>query len=118
MPSLGAILASRGRKQANRNVNTLLYPRALNWSGSGRSSLSFGLIWLNVNGNPSKARYQPVSDIICFHEVFFPSPRLAEASWCNGGGGQSGDTRLIPSSSLLFDLLFLACFEPYHSQHQ
>lgn len=29
MPSLGAILASCGPKQANGNVNTLLYPRTL-----------------------------------------------------------------------------------------
>lgn len=73
MPSLGAILASCGIKQANRNVNTLLYPGALNWSGNGQSSLGFGLIWWSVNGNPSKACYQLFSEIISFMIFgFFP----------------------------------------------
>lgn len=106
-------------KQVNRNVNTLLYPRALNWSGNGLSSLGFGLIWLSMNGNPSKACYQPFSEIICFHDS--PPPDLAEASWCNGGGGRSRGRRHGTYSQLSFSslcLVFLDCFGLYHFQHQ
>lgn len=67
MPLLGTILASCRIKQANRNVNTLLYLSSLYWSGNRQSSLGFGFIWLCMNWNPSKAHYWPFSEIICFH---------------------------------------------------
>ena len=68
MPSLGAVLASCGVNQANRNVNTLLHPRSLNWSGNGQSGSGFGLIWLGINENPSKVYCQSFSEIICFYD--------------------------------------------------
>lgn len=72
MPSLGAVLASHGINQANRNVNTLLYPRALDWSGNGQLGSGFGLIWLAMNGDPSKVCCQSFSEFIYFCDYFFP----------------------------------------------
>lgn len=72
MPSLGAVLASHGINQANRNVNTLLYPRALDWSGNGQLGSGFGLIWLAMNGDPSKVCCQSFSEFIYFYDYFFP----------------------------------------------
>lgn len=69
---LGAVLASHGIHQADWNINTLLYPRTLNWSGNGQLGSGFGLIWLGMNGNPSKGCCQPFSEFIYFHDYFFP----------------------------------------------
>lgn len=123
MPLLGAVLASHGIQQANRNVNTLLYPRALNWSGNGQLGSGFGLIWLSMNGNPSKVCCQSFSEFIYFHDFFFPFPHLTEGSWCNVGGGRAGARRhdVFPDLFSIFFgecLVFLECFGLYHSQHQ
>lgn len=124
MPLLGTILASCRIKQANRNVNTLLYPRPLNWSGKGQASLGFGFIWLCMNGNskqstlPALFRDYLLSLSCCC--CFSTSPSLVEASWCNGVGGRSGARRQGTYSQLFspFCLVSLGCFCLYHSQHQ
>lgn len=72
VPLLGAVLASHGIHQTNRNVNTLLYPGALNWSGNGHLGSGFGLIWLGMNRNPRKACCQSFSEFIYFSDYFCP----------------------------------------------
>lgn len=120
MPSPGAILELCGIKQIKRNVNTLLYPRALNWSGNGQS-IRFWSYMGEHEREPKQSMLPALSEIICFHDFFFSPADLAEASWCNGGGGRSRAGRHGTYSQLSFSplcLVFLDCFGLYRFQHQ